>query len=273
VIPADRFLRAVDACKGDPTLRFTDTGRLVVERKPFKAFLPCQKQDLFPLTKPSTGDRFRVGDGLIEALKLLRPFIATDAERAWASTLLFDPEGNVYASTNAMIGMTRCEAFAGVGQIQLPVFAADELLRLATVPNGYPDEIATDDTGTTFFYDDAWVKTQHIAAEWPTETAQKWLEMTGKYKAIPPKLIDAIEQLLPFCPDPKFPVIHFKKDGISTAAGETEAEIAGFDLGEGFFHAENLRPMLACSTKIAILEKAALFTGPDFKGVLSLLRM
>ncbi|MDZ4343969.1 MAG: hypothetical protein U1E51_16235, partial [Candidatus Binatia bacterium] len=40
VLPADKFLSAIDACKGEPKMRFTDGGKFVVERKPFRGFLP-----------------------------------------------------------------------------------------------------------------------------------------------------------------------------------------------------------------------------------------
>lgn len=278
IIPAERFLRAVDACEGDPTLRFTEKGRLVVEHKPFRAMLPVLKFDTFPRATPSGGDRYTVGDGLIESIRLLRPFIASDAERAWASTMLFDAEGNVYASTNAMIAMTHCNAFVAMGgDMQLPVFAVDELLRINSLEPGviesYPDSVSSDETGTTFFYGDAWLKTAHISAEWPTETAKQWLVMTAEMKDLPAKLWSAIEKLLPFCPDPKFPAIFFTGSGIATAPGDTQAEIAGFDLGEACFHADNLRPMLASSAKMGMVERAGIFLGDDFKGVLAKLRL
>lgn len=273
IIPAERFLRAIDTCGGEPKLRLTDKGRVIVERKPFRATLPSQKVEAYPRAKPSGGDRYPVGDGLLDALKLLRPFIATDAERAWASTVYFDNEGQALAANNAIIAMTKCDAFKNIGEMQLPVFACEELLRLGSHPGGYPDDVSMDDSGVTFYFGDSWLKSAHIAAEWPTETAATWLAMSAKMKKIPPELARSIEQLLPFCPDPKYPTIRFEKGGIRTATGDSEAEIAGFDLGEGTFHAANLLPMLACTDKMAILEKAALFSGKNFKGVMALLRI
>jgi hypothetical protein len=69
-------------------------------------------------------------------------------------------------------------------------------------------------------------------------------------------------------------VIQFKGDKVTTLAGESEAEAnVGIDLGVGAFHSDNLRPMLACATKMAITEQAAIFEGENFKGVMSLLRV
>lgn len=279
IMPAERFLKAVDNCSGEPELRFTDAGKLVVAKKPFRALLPTQPITTFPRALPSKGDRVKVGEGLLDALRLLRPFIATDAERAWASTMLFDPQGNVYSSTNAMIAMTKCSAFKKAGEVQLPVFVVDEIIRLNIEGHGglnghfTPKEIVVDETGATFYYGDAWVKGSHIAAEWPTATAEQWLAMKAEFKKLPDGLMKAIDQLLPFCSDPKFPAIYFTRDGIATAPGDTQAEIGGFDLGEACFHAENLRPMLDAADHIAITEKAALFKGKNFKGVMALLRM
>lgn len=274
VVPAERFLRAIDSCGSNAKLRFTDAGRLVVEKKPFRAMLPTQKLDSFPRGIPSKGERIKLkdADGLLATLRQLRPFIANDAERAWASTILFE-EGTAYSSTNAMIAMMTCKTF-GDRQVQLPVFAVDELLRIGEAPSSY----SSDDTGITFYFEEKagspWLKTQRIAAEWPVETARDWLKREGEYRKIPEHLDAAVEKLLPFCPDPKFPVVHFKGKTISTAKGDTEAEIDGFDLGgEASFHAENLLPMLRHTEEIAITDRAALFKGKNFKGVLALLRV
>lgn len=269
IVPAERFLRAVDTCKGEPAMNLTEAGRLVLKRESFRAILPTQSIDTFPRGEASSGKRMKVVAGLLEAVKALRPFMATDAERPWASTIYFDAKGGVaYSAANAMIAMVKCKPFQT--DVQLPVFAADELVRIGAAPEAW----AIDDKGLTFWWGDSWLRTQLIAAEWPTETARRWMEMEAKMVEIPGDLGAQIEALLPFCPDPKYPVIHFKGKVIATAAGESEADTnVGVDLGTGAFHADNLRPMLAYSNAIAITDKVAIFQGKNFKGVMSLLRV
>lgn len=269
VVPAERFLKAVDACAGEPGLRVTDKGKLVVERKPFRALLPLQAMEAFPKTDPSAGEKIAVLSGLIEALRQLRPFMSDDAERPWASTIYFDQEqATALAATNAMIAMVSCNPFRE--SLQLPVFCVDELLRIGTPPLMY----SQDAVSVTFWWKDRWLRAQKIVAEWPVLTARKWLSERPKLQAIPGDLVQTIERMVPFCNDPKFPIIYFKANGLSTAAGDTQAEVSGFKLGEAAFHAENLLPMLRVCDKMFIAKDAAHFSGgTSFRGVMSILRV
>lgn len=265
VVPADRFLRAIDACAGEPKMRFTEGGKLVVEHKPFRAMLPQLGIDTFPLMEPSAGKAVNLAGPLLPVLRKLRPFMSDDAERPWASTCLLNK--NTFVSNNATIAMMTGSPFKA--EIQLPVFGIDELLRIGIEPKQY----TTDDVSITFYYDQGWMRVQKITAEWPVATAEQWLAMKPKAVPIPKGLAAAVERILPFCVDPKFPVIYFRKSGISTAPGEVQAEIQGFNLGDAAAHAKNLINMLKASDTIAITEKAMIFTGAGgFKGIMSILR-
>lgn len=270
VVPAERFLRAVDTCGGEPVIRFTDSGRMVVERKPFRSILPVLPVDSFPFATETKGTRHKILPGFLGALRILRDFLSTDAERMWATAVLFN-DGVAYATNSATIGMVRVKSLPL--NMMLPLYIIEELLRI----NQPPDSIAADDKSFTFFWgkDIGWLRALPITDEWPIETAKKWLatKMSGLVD-IPKTLAPAIEKLLPFCNDPKFPIIYFSDKGISTAPGEVQAEISGFKgLGTGAFRADNLAPMLRQADKMIITERAALFTGPDsFRGVMAPLR-
>lgn len=269
VLPADKFLSAIDACKGKPTMRFTDGGKFTIESKPFRVFLPHHKVEAFPLQVPSKGKKRTVGKDLIKVLALLRPFVGEDASRPWASTILFRKSaGMAVAANNAMIAAAPSkETF--VQDIMLPIFAIDELLRIKDVPEYF----STDEVSVTFFWGEQWLRSQLIIAEYPAVTVDKWLEKKGKMIFLPEDIRSTIEKLAPFCNDPKFPVLYFSKKGIATAPGETQAEIAGIDLGEGVFRADNLKIILQRSDKIAITADAALFSGPSgFRAIMAPLK-
>lgn len=269
VVPADRFLRAVDACRGEPKLKFNEGGKLTIERKPFRAFLPYQPVSLFPQSKPTAGKKVKMQQPLLKALARARAFMSDDAERPWASTVYFSvKDGIAYAAANTMIASVASAPFKQ--DVQLPTFCIDELLRI----NREPDCYVNDDTSMTFFWGDHWMRTQKIVADWPLKTAQDHLSTKAKMVALPDNLIASVERLIPFCNDRKFPVIYFRKGGLSTAPGEVQAEINGFDLGEGAFHSDNLLPMLKHSNKMCIGERAAVFAGPEsFRGVMSVLKL
>lgn len=276
ITPAEKFLKAIDNCGGEPHLNLTEAGRLTIKREGFRAILPTQGIEAFPKAEASKGTRHKLADGLCDAVNLLRPFVATDAERPWASTVYFDPENGVaFAATNAMIAMVKTKPFNH--PVQIPVFAIDELLRInAHEGYGEPAQWAVDEHSVTFFWpkQDAWMRSQLIIAEWPTETARRWMSMKEKMVKIPKNLSAEIERLLPFCPDPKYPVIHFDGAMLSTSTGDSEAYVElEQQMGKGAFHADNLRPMLKLADKMVITEKAALFSAENFKGVMSLLRV
>lgn len=265
VVPADRFLRAVDACAGEPTLRFTEGGKLVVERKPFRALLPIQPISAFPLAQPSKGKPATPAKPIFPYLRKLRPFMSDDAERPWASTALFADDA--FVSNNATIAMMTGNPFKH--EIQLPVFGVDELLRIGLEPKNY----VVDEVSVTFFWDEGWLRVRKISAEWPVKTAQQWMATKVKTDPIPKNLAAAVMRVVPFCNDPKHPIIYLKKKGVSTAPGEVQAEVSGFDLPEAAAHADNLLAMLKPSSHMGATDKAVIFTGPDgFKGIMSILR-
>jgi hypothetical protein len=269
VVPAEPFLRGIDACNGEPTFRFTEGGKLVVERKPFRAQLPVRPVADYPLEEPSKGRKFKLdGEALLDKIARLRPFISNDAERPWASTMYFGKDA-AYAASNAMIAMIPSGIFSKA--IQLPIFCVDELLRIERPPAQWSD----DDHSVTFTWENGdWLRAQKITQEWPTATAEGWFKMKERMVAVPEGLLKAVDRIRPFCHDPKRPIIYLTDGGISTAPGEMQAEVAGFKVGTGAFHADNLKTMLGAADKMAISEKAALFSGPQsFRGVMALLKM
>lgn len=270
IVPAERFLRAVDACENEPALRLTDAKRLIVSRDNFRAQLQTLESSVYPRGEPSQGVKTKLVPGLLGRLRQLRPFISDDAQRPWASTILFSgPNKAAVASNNAMIAMVDQNIFKG--DVQIPIFCVDELLRIDIEPESYN----MDTVSITFYYKGgAWLRSQLIVAEWPIKTAQDWLGKKATMKKLPPGIKGRVEELIPFCPDAKNPVIKFASGKITTLEGDSTAEINGIDVGEAAFHATNLVAMLSVADKIAIVEKAALFTGPNsFRGVMALLRL
>lgn len=266
LVPADRFLRAIDACLAidsnkDPKIEITDAGRLAIALKPFRASLPITPVDTFPRAAPTEGKRGKALR-ILPVLAMLRPFIGEDSTRPWCLTIYSDGE-NAYATNSAMIASMPVSA-----PFQLPVFLIDELLRIGVDPT----EMTTDERSATFFYPgDAWLRSQLIGDEWPVKTAQSILDFKAKLKKIPDGLVESIESIVPFCANPKIPLIHFTDRGISTQPGETQAEIEGAGWPPLAFDARNLLPMLRSAARFGIDPEAgrALIEGEGgFRGAL-----
>lgn len=269
VVPAEKFLRAVDACDKEPKFRFTDGNKLVIECKPFKAFLPHLPLSDFPHSPPTAGKKHKAHPDLLTTLRVILPFLSTDASRPWAGTAAFHKEtGYVFGANNAVIAAQIAKDYFHV-YVQIPIFTVEELLRIGTPPEHY----TVDDTSLTFFWGDRWLRSLLVRDEWPLKTVAGFLSQTGKKTPLPPNLQGSINRVLPFCADPKFPVIYFSKDGVATAPGESQAEITGFDIGECALRADNLEPMLKHSSHICATEKVVMFWGKDFRGFMAPMRM
>lgn len=244
LVPADRFLNAIDACEGEPDdVSITDAGRLMIRRGKFKASLPLQPVASFPRATPTEGAPRSWSPALLSTLARLRPFIGEDSTRQWCLTIVADGE-RAYATNSAMIGSLPAPGL----QFQLPVFLIDELLRIGTDPGGH----IIDASSITFFYGSSWLRSQLIIDEFPLKTAQRVTAWDDKLKRMPDDLVAKIESILPFCLDRKYPLIHFTDKGISTTPGETQAEIEGAGWPPLAFDARNLLPMLRAATHFGI---------------------
>ena len=268
VVPAEKFLRAVDACDKDPKFRFTDGNKLVIECKPFKAFLPHLTAADFPRADPTPGKKRAAHPDLLAVLRVMLPFLGTDASRPWAGCALFHRASSMaFAANNAIIAAHTANDFFHA-DVQIPIFTVEELLRIGEPPQHY----TLDDTSLTFFWGDRWLRSLLIRDEWPVVTVAKFLEQKGKKIPLPANLQGSINRVMPFCADPKFPIIYFTKNGMATAPGESMAEITGFDIGECALRADNLEPMLRYSDHICVTEKVVMFWGKDFRGFMAPMR-
>lgn len=256
-VPAVPFLRAIDACKGVPQeLSFTKNGRLVIKRGKFRSMLPLSNPEDFPLISMDlTGHMLWKPDiDLIAALRTIRPFVGEDASRPWACGALFK-DGYIYATNNVV--MARIPWDMPDGSMNLPSFAIDELLRI----NEQPDGFMYCDTYAGFFYGDRWLRSQLFSVEWPD--VAMFFE-SADIDNVPQGLLEAVQKVLPFCPDSKFPTITFNEDGVHTADGDMGASVEGFDLTPSKYRAEPLEMVLSHATHIDLTK----YPKPvPFKGV------
>lgn len=258
-VPAERFLKAVDACDGAPTVTLTDGGKLSVKKGKFRAVLPLGAHSSFPLAVKD-GDILATGGGFLPMLRKLRPFISDDASRPWSNGILLR-DGYAYATNNVI--MARVPFAWDFGDINLPVYAVDELLRIGEEPT----TLLLKPEAITFELGDAWLRAQLLAGEWPDVAAR--MEALEHGIPVPEGLAAAIEKVLPFCPDPKMPEIVFSKDGVSTAEGDHCAAVEGMALPDGRYRAEVLLAVLAVAKTMDLAAHPAPigFCGNGIEGI------
>jgi hypothetical protein len=249
IVPAERFLRAVDICGDKVRLKASEKAdRVVVTDGRFKATLALFQAD-YPRKEPSKGKKYPVPDDFIEELSLLRPFIGEDATRPWSSSIYFH-KGSSFAIYNAIMGVMEKSVLQG-HELALPIHCVDELLRIGVAP----DKFSYDETSVTFFWGATrWLQSQLLVNEWPSATAEKLLaEVPKKMPTIPDGFLEAVEKVVPFCNDPDYPIVDFNSTGISTQdSAESKAEISGIDLKTFRSDARNLVPMLKVADSMFI---------------------
>lgn len=260
-VPADKFIRAVLACDGEPTIAITEGGKIAVKQGRFKAFLPTldtasfPRRDLPPVTAPAPKD-------LLDAFKLLLPFISQDASRAW-SLGVWIHEGHAYATNN--VALVRTPLVSKLNDVNIPAHFVKEVVRIGQAPVSLHQN---EDGVAVSYADGSWICGQVYRDRWPDVSAH--FEDVGEgLSVIPEGLYKAIDKLLPFCPDPKYPTLRFTTEGISTMDGAHSAEM-GFDgLPNTAFRAEVLQLVAGVADKWDLSKYPAPvpFVGKHIEGV------
>lgn len=258
-VHAERFLKAVDACDGDPKFTASDD-RLIVQRGKFKATIPLENHQSFPRTEQSKLKKCALN--LLPALRILKEFIGQDASHPWACGVLLQGD-YIYATNNVVLA--RVEFTWKEGPIVLPSFAVDELLRIGQEPC----KLGVTDNALTFGYDNGqWLRALLVKNNWPPSISG----MIGKAREkIAPSLRHCIIKVLPFCPDTKFPVIRIEDGMVKTMDGDMTASMLGeLFTGKSIFRAEPLLAVLNIATHLDLSKypKACPFRGPNVEGVI-----
>lgn len=257
-VPADRFLRAVTACDGEPTITLTEK-RLNIKRAGFRATLPLMEHKDYPVTSPppEDGERHPVKAGFVGALRRMKPFISQDASRPWSNGVLLKG-GSMYATNNVILVSL---PFPAPIDVSLPSAAVEELIRV----NQDPQEVLQTEHGTFFIYDNFWMRVLHSVLPWPDVAGMLDKFDFDALQVIPGQLLDAVRKIAHFHPDPKFPVVIFNKEGIHTMDGQHKASVEGMELPDGKYRAEIIQLVLNEAIKADFSEYPAPcpFSGMD----------
>jgi DNA polymerase III sliding clamp (beta) subunit (PCNA family) len=258
-VPMIPFLAAVEACDGEPALQIGEA--LIVTGKKFRAVMPLGKMEAFPMPDME-GKKIKV-QGLLAVLKALRPFIGQDAMRPWSAGILF--QGGVAMATNNIV-LIEAETDRGMElmpRVALPVFAVDEIIALGMEPQSIA---VTENAAFLHYAGRTWLRTVLLEDHWPDAKAiLQDCHNGATFKPVHTMLEAAVQQIVPFCPDPKHPVIRFKEGVVSTLDGSISASVGGFGdagVGLGAFRAEPLLAVL----KIAEDADWSLFPRVPFLG-------
>lgn len=266
-VPAEKYYRAIVACDDEAKLKITDNKKLSVSKGKTRILLPLASDEEFPLESPTQGKAKKLG-GVLSMLNTIRPFIGDDATRPWSCGVLFH-DGFAYATNNVVL--VKIPFTGWKGTLTIPVFAVDELIRL----DDEPFKMTADDNSVTFFYKDGvWLKSVLFSEAWPDLSTMITKCKANKNTKIPELLIEAVQTILPFCPEPKFPKIKFTGDSVSTEDGDMSAQVGGFKMDECSFRAEPLLQVLGVAEYMdfSTYPQPCPFVGDGIEGVIVGLR-
>ena len=268
-VPAERFLKAVDACDGEPKLKLTDGGKLTISKSKFRATLPLANHESFPRLEQvseSGGGAFIQMKPLLAMLRKLSAFVGEDASRPWSCGILFR-DGFAWATNNVSLARV---PYTSPREFVMPGFAIDELLRMGHEPV----TMMLEENSMTFsFNGDWWLRVQKLHGEWPdvSKFISDDLPAAGVDSG---PLAEAVRKVLPFCPNPKIPVVQTGSEGVSTLDGEMSATCGLYELPETRFRAEPLLTVLESARYIDLstFPGACYWRGENIDGVLVGLR-
>lgn len=258
IVPAIPMLKALDACK-QPTVSLTEKSLMIKDGR-FSARLP-RSTDVFPVAAPPEGEQHAV-NGIIDALRKLRPFICDDATRLWACGVLFRG-GAAYATNNAVLATTEAPVFER--DVILPTAVIDELLRI----KDEPDRMVVGESVIGFYWGERWLKASVLKDEWPP--VEDMLPDTD-LDEIPEQIAEEVERISPFCEDKFFPVIEFNEHGIRTQEGNIAAEISGYAFPEAKYHAKMLSLVLKHARYADFSAPPTPWAGDGLRGLIAQVR-
>ena len=258
-VPGQKFLNAVIACDGNPTLGVTDGGKLSIKRGSFKAYLSTLPSDSFPLDVVK-GEPHPVPMMFLDVLKALRPFISKDASRPWSMGVRFS--GRFCFATNNIV-LARSPLDWDAPDLILPAVAINALLEIKELPTS----VYLEEHAATFEYNDgSWLKARTQAGEWPNVAGMIDNCDFAALEPGPAGLPAALNKVKRFCTNVKFPTVVLSSEGVSSDDGGGDiASVEGLDLPKSQYNADMLALVLDHATKIDLSRYPApcLFSGVD----------
>lgn len=203
---ATPFVKAIQTCTDTVQLNMTPNGRLAVRSGSFTAYVDCIEEG-HPNIEPE-GEEVKLTGPLLNALRILAPFVAEDASRPWSRGILFR---NLSAfATNNIIAVEHWLGYSFPIDVNIPLEAVEEILRI----DEEPISIQMAENSATFHFEgDRWLRCQLLTTDWPA--IDKILEKESNCLPIPVELYKALENLKPFIDDLRR--VHFYPGRIATS--------------------------------------------------------
>jgi DNA polymerase III sliding clamp (beta) subunit (PCNA family) len=261
------LVQAIRNCTETIQLSMTKAGRLSIKSGKFKAFVDCIEGET-PHVEPE-GEVFDLnGAAMLEAFKVLEPFVADDASRRWSNGILF--QGESAFATNNVVLVEFWHAAHFPRAINVPRAAIREALRV----NEPPTHAQLSDTSITFLYENGrWIRTQLYEVNWPNLASI--LSRDSTQQVIPEGFFAALESIKPFADKLGRVIFHNESLCTSTTEGDGASfEVPGLTV-EGSYNVEMLELLngVANTVDFSTYPKPCIFMGDRLRGAIIGLRL
>lgn len=260
---AEPLVRAITNCDETVTLSMTPAGKLRIQSGKFRAFIDCIEEETLHVV-PEGEEVELDGEAMLEALKVIHPFIGDDASRPWTNGVLLRGQ-SAFATNNVVL----VEYWVGAQfpvTVNVPRQAIREMLRI----NEAPTHAQVCDSSITFHYSDGrWVRAQLFESEWPD--LAKVLDKECNAITVDQRIFDALATIKPFA-DKMGRV--FISEGVLSTSPEFDAEGASYEIPglpfAGVYNIEmlNLLKGVAMHADFTTYPEPCLFYGNRLRGAI-----
>lgn len=255
------FVKAVQTCKDTVELHLTPNGRLAVRSGTFTAYVDCIEEG-HPNIVPE-GEEVELTGSILDALKILAPFVAEDASRPWSRGILFRRQSAF--ATNNIIAVEHWLGYSFPVELNIPLEAIEEILRIGEEPIGLK---VTGNAATFLFEGDRWLRCQLLSTSWPE--IDKILDKESNCLPIPKELFVGLENLQPFVDDLRR--VHFFEGRVATSPTDgigASVDIAGLP-STGCYNIAHLRLLEGIATKadFSMYPNPCIFYGEKTRGAI-----
>lgn len=208
------MVQAIQRCEDVAALSLTKANRLRVSSGAFTALIKCVELEGLPHQHPEGKHVELDGAAMMEAIRVLTPFVGNDASRPWSNGILLRGQ-SAYATNNVCLA----EFWLGTEMpitVNIPMAAIKEMVRIEQPPT----HVQVCDHSVTFHYADGrWLRTQlYSVNDWPE--LRPLLERPAAPLPVPEGLFEGLEMLKPFAD--KLEHVHFTDGGMMRTHLEDE---------------------------------------------------
>lgn len=184
---AEKMSEAINQCEEPPTLTLTATNRLRLSSGRYIAMIPCLEGETAHV-QPAGEPVYFDGEVLLQAIKVLLPFVGDDASRPWTTGILLR-DHSAFATNNVCL----VEYWLGVEVpfvVNLPRSALREMIRINEPPTHAQ---ITKDSVTFHYTEGRWLRTQLLDVNWPD--LRNVLDKPSNPTPVDPRLFNALDRL------------------------------------------------------------------------------